>query len=135
MQAPFHAASVPAKRDTRQWNQQATEANRASPATVSLSRERTVISGLKITETIAVAKLPIPHSDVSTSKQTIEDYLELTLGRACGTTKTELRARIQSHLIPYDAIGSQGDILDRYEGLTRQHLAFVARSISEWCNL
>lgn len=58
-------------------------------------------------------------------------YLKKILDESQGLTEDELRARVESHLVPYDALMSQGNPRARYVNFIRQRANLLADEIAQ----
>lgn len=57
-------------------------------------------------------------------------YLKKILDESSTLTELELRARVESHLVPYDALISTGNALDRYESFVKRRAKLLADEIA-----
>ena len=62
-------------------------------------------------------------------------YLEWIREQPAGPTGSGLRARVESHLVPYDAIVCGGNLAERYEKFIRRRAKIVAKRIKERCKV
>lgn len=69
------------------------------------------------------------------SRKDPTDYLKWILDQPHGPSEQELRRRVESHLVPYDAIMNQGNMLDRYEAFISQRATLIADKIKQKCQL
>ena len=58
-------------------------------------------------------------------------YLQRALKGAPGRSDKELRARVESHLVPYDALKSGGTLKSRYNNFIKQRAKLVAAEIAK----
>ena len=71
----------------------------------------------------------------SLSEKDPTEYLAWIREQPAGPTEEELRARVESHLVPYDAIVSEGDLAERYRRFIRERAKIVAKKIAERCRV
>ena len=63
------------------------------------------------------------------------EYLEWIRQQPEGPTEEELRARVESHLVPYEAIVSEGDLAVRYRRFIRERAKIVGGKVAERCKI
>ena len=63
------------------------------------------------------------------------EYVKRTLDEAHGPTETELRKRIESHLVPYDIIMAGGTVKDRYAAFIERRRELIVGRVAEKCTL
>lgn len=62
-------------------------------------------------------------------------YLKWIRDQPEGPSEQALRARVGSHLVPYDAVVCEGDLAERYEKFIQRRAKMVAKRIQERCKV
>lgn len=63
------------------------------------------------------------------------EYVKRTLDEPHGPTESELRARMESHLVPYDLIMAGGSVKDRYAAFIECRRQRILERVAEQCTL
>ena len=71
----------------------------------------------------------------SLSEKDPADYMNWIRDQPGGPNEATLRARVESHLVPYDVIVGDGSLKERYEGFISERARTVARRIRDRCNV
>ena len=71
----------------------------------------------------------------SLSEKDPVEYMQWIQDQHGGPSEAKLRARVASHLVPYDAIVRDGDLKERYERFVRERAKLVAGRIAERCRV
>ena len=71
------------------------------------------------------------EGNISLGKKAPDVYLKKILDESHGLSEEELRCRVTSHLVPYDALKTQGTPKSRYKNFIKQRAKLVAEEIKQ----